>query len=943
MDGRAETGLTDPVALDGAEAPEEEDVEFYNQLERRGWKCGVHDPDFAVPLDGTLHLERGLRYLLRLDCEDESLSFEARRLAEIRTERRDGVGGGYGVALIDTGGANGAAHGAGQSVLCVVVAGSEEERGLLVRVIERLRDDPRSFRRVQRRALLGCLPAGCAPGALLPSCVRPGPRAGSRRRPQSAPAAGESPPASAAAPGASAAGPPHPPPLGMPPRGRSASAASGSRLAAKAAAPSPEWAPALEDARGYVRKLWERELRMASTRRSGSFRDLAMATMRRAGPSRSSEQLDAPARAQAATAATSVAAPQPKASDRLDAAVCAGLLSQLLCNEDTARLSSLAELFSSCGGDATVSFADFWDVFAHLTLVHRLLAEAGLQKYLEDDDGIAGMSLEKWRWFLVQVQDEERAVVEAAAEQLSRMCAPDVNGDGRMSLVGLSKHLCSPGNSILRPQRCEVHQDMARPLAEYWIASAHHVHADPPGAAPSAAASEDGDRCRPDGAGGALRALSATLESACRCLNFALASDGEGEKLSVLLQQQRVGLLEVLRLIDERAFQRTEFPLLLVLWLGLLPLAGCAAVPGALSAAVGPRLWRGEGPGLPSPEEARGRIVVVLAPFAAGVDPPPDAGPPPALGGEAAGAAPAADAGGAAERERAEAIQAWRDAGGEFAVWPGQDSGTQLVQVKDRGIRVSFVACDELQMLEEPGRQALAEFSREHLSLVYPLAPRCAPSNFNAAGAWAAGVQMAALTFHAGGGDAASLAHAGRFRQENGGCGYVLKPPHLRRASGGQGSEAAQPAPVRLELRFLAARAADGAGGQGRPSGPVAVAASVWGGPGDCARRAYRPTRPTGAVVAWPEAAPAGDGAPARPLGFPVTSPSTAVLVVEVLELDAREGGMRRTGFFAAPVDGLRQGFRWVPLWRQGWAGEVHSTHHGPLAGLLAHVRLRRM
>merc|ERR1712216_968997 len=68
---------------------------------------------------------------------------------------------------------------------------------------------------------------------------------------------------------------------------------------------------------------------------------------------------------------------------------------------------------------------------------------------------------------------------------------------------------------------------------------------------------------------------------------------------------------------------------------------------------------------------------------------------------------------------------------------------------------------------------------RHYMTLSYPVTLRSVPTNFNPAVAWSVGIQMAAIMLGAGGCGAA-LAHAGRFAQDNGGCGYVLKPPHLR-------------------------------------------------------------------------------------------------------------------------------------------------------------------
>merc|ERR1711972_538587 len=86
---------------------------------------------------------------------------------------------------------------------------------------------------------------------------------------------------------------------------------------------------------------------------------------------------------------------------------------------------------------------------------------------------------------------------------------------------------------------------------------------------------------------------------------------------------------------------------------------------------------------------------------------------------------------------------------------------------------------DQLQVLEDMKTQQLIEYHRQYLTLSYPVTNRFAAANSNPALAWSAGVQMAPMMLQ-GAGRSALLAHAGRFAQDNGGCGFVLKASHLR-------------------------------------------------------------------------------------------------------------------------------------------------------------------
>merc|ERR1719174_3501062 len=245
---------------------------------------------------------------------------------------------------------------------------------------------------------------------------------------------------------------------------------------------------------------------------------------------------------------------------------------------------------------------------------------------------------------------------------------------------------------------------------------------------------------------------------------------------------------------------------------------------------------------------------------------------------------------------------------------------------------------DQLHSREESESQELEEHHRRYLSLTYPVTLRHVPFNFNPASAWSVGVQMAALIFR-GGGAGATLAHAGRFAQDNGGCGYILKPPHLRMDAHTDDQDDENMGPssmsLNLKLRILAARATI-------PSirgSQVSVAVSVWGASSDCARQTYRtvpgpcpwcPGAPGGHVVKWEEAN-------AGSMIFNVKSPSTAVLAFEVFETDMNRGTPEAIGNYAAPLSCVRDGIRWVSLWKPG-SMSASLTQYGALCGLLVHV-----
>lgn len=78
------------------------------------------------------------------------------------------------------------------------------------------------------------------------------------------------------------------------------------------------------------------------------------------------------------------------------------------------------------------------------------------------------------------------------------------------------------------------------------------------------------------------------------------------------------------------------------------------------------------------------------------------------------------------------------------------------------------------QAPENPGLWRM--YNLHHMTRTYPAGGRVDSSNYNPVLAWAMGCQLVALNFQTS--DTPLLLNYGRFRQ-NGGCGYVLKPPAI--------------------------------------------------------------------------------------------------------------------------------------------------------------------
>lgn len=87
----------------------------------------------------------------------------------------------------------------------------------------------------------------------------------------------------------------------------------------------------------------------------------------------------------------------------------------------------------------------------------------------------------------------------------------------------------------------------------------------------------------------------------------------------------------------------------------------------------------------------------------------------------------------------------------------------------------SFSETKISKLLKDPrNAQLLRKYNIDHISRTYPAGSRVDSSNYNPVLAWSLGCQLVALNFQND--DSAMVVNNGRFR-ENGGCGYVRKPP----------------------------------------------------------------------------------------------------------------------------------------------------------------------
>ncbi|GIL85730.1 hypothetical protein Vretimale_13167 [Volvox reticuliferus] len=191
--------------------------------------------------------------------------------------------------------------------------------------------------------------------------------------------------------------------------------------------------------------------------------------------------------------------------------------------------------------------------------------------------------------------------------------------------------------------------------------------------------------------------------------------------------------------------------------------------------------------------------------------------------------------------------------------------------------------------------QELYTYASRHLVRVYPALWRVTSGNYNPMRAWVRGTSVAALNWQVW--DKALWCNEAKF-QDNGRCGYVLKPQWMRSPE----AKLPQGNPRKLVVRVHSAHKHQG-GNCFVFKDDLFVKINIWGMPCDCSSRKTHTANDTGRLVVDEE------------FEFTLRFPEMAVLCLVLKDDDAGGiGGAVRTavadslGYFALPLSTLKEG-----------------------------------
>ncbi|KAG8521609.1 1-phosphatidylinositol 4,5-bisphosphate phosphodiesterase delta-1, partial [Galemys pyrenaicus] len=424
--------------------------------------------------------------------------------------------------------------------------------------------------------------------------------------------------------------------------------------------------------------------------------------------------------------------------------------------------------------------------------------------FVEAADSGETLSVDQLVKFLQHQQREEDAGPTLALSLINRYEPNEsAKAQRQMSKDGFLMYLLSADGSAFSLARRRVYQDMSQPLSHYLVSSSHNTYLTEdqitgpssteayirwvrPGSVGAGLRGLDGGR---SGAGLAVVLAASPARRAlckgCRCLELD-CWDGPGQEPIIYhgyTFTSKILLCDVLRAIRDYAFKASPYPVILSLenHCSLEQQHVMARhLRNILGSLLLDRPLEGVTTSLPSPEQLKGKILLKGKKLGGLLLPGGD-GP----------EATVSDEDEAAEMED-EAVRS------RVQHKPKEDKLRLVKELSDMVIycksvhfggfanagtpgqafyeMVSFSENRALRLLQESGN-SFVRHNVTHLSRIYPAGRRTDSSNYHPVEMWNGGCQIVALNFQTPGPE--MDVYQGRF-QENGSCGYVLKPAFLR-------------------------------------------------------------------------------------------------------------------------------------------------------------------
>uniref|UniRef100_A0A8D0H9E1 Phosphoinositide phospholipase C n=1 Tax=Sphenodon punctatus TaxID=8508 RepID=A0A8D0H9E1_SPHPU len=493
--------------------------------------------------------------------------------------------------------------------------------------------------------------------------------------------------------------------------------------------------------------------------------------------------------------------------------------------------------------------------------------------------------------FLQQEQMEGEGVEELAMELIAKY-EPSETAKARhvLSIDGFLAYLCSPDGCIFNPTHKTLFQDMSQPLCHYFISSSHNTYL-----------IEDQLRGQ-----SSIEGYIRALKRGCRCLEVDCWDGPNGEPIVYHGHTftSKIPFREVISTLEKYAFQASEYPVVLSLE-NHCSMEQQDVMAQQLKGILGEQLLTttidGRVPArMPSPEELKGKILLKGKRLGSLED---------ALSGE-----PEEKSKPSLSKELSDCIVYCKSV--SFHSFQHSQSHYRLYEMS------SFAEAKARKLIREAGN----EFVRHNawqLTRIYPSGMRTDSSNYNPQEMWNVGCQMVALNFQTAG--AEMDLYDGLFNQ-NGSCGYVLKPGFLRDVETPFSPESLpQSNPLYLAIQVISGQQLPKVvnSKEGSIVDPL-VRVEIHGVPADTSKQETKYIDNNGFNPQWGET-----------LRFRVQVPELALLRFKVEDYD-KTSRNDFVGQFTLPLSSVKRGYRHIHLLSKDGTAI-------PPASLFVHVQITEL
>jgi len=464
-----------------------------------------------------------------------------------------------------------------------------------------------------------------------------------------------------------------------------------------------------------------------------------------------------------------------------------------------------------------------------------------------------------------------------------------------MFVSGFSVYITSNKyNSVFNPARATIFQDMNQPFSHYWIASSHNTYL-------------LADQLKGESS---VQAYINAFNKGCRCVELD-CWDGSDIKEPIIYHghtlTSKILFRDVITAIRDHGFTTTEYPVILSLEVHCST-EGQAAMGSIMKEILGGAGLLPEQPDvtgvMPPPEKLKKKVLIkgkmgkfddedIEEEEEEESKDPKDAkdGKKEKKGAETPKKEKKSHA---VARELSELVHL------KASQFPGFD------QLKEKGKPwhiSSFSEGKVASFLSKGQGKLYVDANTKILSRIYPKGTRFDSSNYDPVPAWNCGAQVVALNYQTG--SEPMWLNLGKF-QDNGGCGYILKPKFLTEEKISFDPAVKAKATKHLEVTVISAfQLPKVEGKEHKSKGQVIdpyVTISIAGVEADKKTHKTKTIKNNGFNPAWNAS-----------FKFPISNPDLALLTFAVSDSDLISAD-DFIGHYSLPVSCVREGYRFVPL-----------------------------